>query len=232
MTTTKQVPACIGFIMDGNRRWAVKNGKAKIEGHAEGYAKLKEILGWVRDAGITHAIAFAFSTENWKRTEEEVGALMRLLAFALSNEIGSLARQGVRLKFAGDMSLFSKQVQATMHAAELETADNGPLTLTVALSYGGRAEILQAVKGVARLTKDEIANITEESFKKYLWTGDMPDPDLIIRTGGELRLSNFLPYQSTYSELFFTKTLWPDFTREEFASMLKEYAERKRNHGK
>ena len=232
MNTVKQIPLCIGFIMDGNRRWAIKNGKAKIEGHTEGYAKLRDMLGWIKSAGITHAIAFAFSTENWKRTEEEVGALMKLLTYALSNEIDSLTRQDVRLTFVGDMSLFSPQLQKTIHDAERETAHNTSLSLTIALSYGGRAEIVQAIKKVAELPQAEIAQITEESFKTYLWTGGIPDPDLIIRTGGEVRLSNFLPYQSTYSELFFTETLWPDFTHDECKSILNEYAERKRNHGK
>lgn len=218
--------------MDGNRRWAKARGKKGFEGHAEGYKKLKEILGWVKDVGINDAIVYAFSTENWKRTEEEVGALMKLLKYALSNEVDSLVKQGVRLKFAGDLTLFDVSFREMLVKAVQKTKDNGPLTLTVALSYGGRAEILNAVKVISILPKEELGKMDEESFKKYLWTGETADPDLIIRTGGELRMSNFLPYQSVYSELFFTKTLWPDFGRDEFDSILKEFGERKRNRGR
>lgn len=232
MEKAKVIPGCIGFIMDGNRRWARNNGKVGIEGHSEGYRKLKEVLGWVKESGIDNAIVYAFSTENWKRTEEEVGALMKLLTYALTNEVQSLIRDGVRLEFAGNLSLFPPAFQEMMKDAEAKTASNGPLTLTVALSYGGRAEILQAAKTISALPNDEVQSLNEESFKKYLWTTGMPDPDLIIRTGGEVRMSNFLPYQSVYSELFFTKTLWPDFSKEEFESILKEHGERKRNLGK
>lgn len=228
----RQSIKCIAFIMDGNRRWAKARGKKGFEGHTEGYKKLKEILGWVKDVGINDAIVYAFSTENWKRTEEEVGALMKLLTFALSNEVDSLVKQGVRLKFAGDLTLFDASFREMLAKAELKTKNNGPLTLTVALSYGGRAEILNAVKVISKLTKEEIEIMDEESLKKYLWTGETADPDLIIRTGGELRMSNFLPYQSVYSELFFTKTLWPDFSRAEFDLILKEFGERKRNRGR
>ncbi len=218
--------------MDGNRRWAKNRGKRGLEGHSEGYKKLKEILGWVKEVGINDAIVYAFSTENWKRTEEEVGALMKLLTYALSNEVESLVKQGVRLKFIGDLSLFNPSFRQMLNKAELETKENISLTLTVALSYGGRAEIIHAVKEVSKLSKEEVEKLDEETFKKFLWTGETADPDLIIRTGGELRMSNFLPYQSVYSELFFTKTLWPDFGRDEFDSILKEFGERKRNRGR
>jgi len=245
----RQKPACIGFIMDGNRRWAKKNGKLGHEGHIEGYKKLKEVLGWVKEVGINEVIVYAFSTENWKRTEEEIGALMKLLTYALSSEVDSLVRDGVRLRFIGDLSAFPESFQKMMKEAEQKTSGNSPLTLVIALSYGGRAEILQAVnKIVTGLLKEKnsretvgqsssnnvekILSLNEETFKDYLWTAGMSDPDLIIRTGGEMRLSNFLSYQSVYSELFFTETLWPDLTYEEFESFLAEYGERKRNHGK
>lgn len=218
--------------MDGNRRYAKNHGKRGYEGHSEGYKKLKEVLGWVKDAGINDVIIYAFSTENWKRTEDEVGALMNLLTYALSNEIESLTHQGVRLKFIGDLSRFPIAFQDQIIKSEKETAGNVPLTLTVALSYGGRAEILSAAKRIATLTEPELVALNEETFKNYLWTAGTPDPDLIIRTGGELRLSNFLPYQSVYSELFFIKTLWPEFSKEEFENILLEFGERKRNLGK
>jgi undecaprenyl diphosphate synthase len=223
---------CVGIIMDGNRRWAKQNGKISLEGHKEGYKKLKESLEWIKESGINEAIVYAFSTENWKRTEEEVGALMKLLTYALSNEIDSLLKKGVKLKFAGDLTMFPDNFRSMLDNATKVTQNNGPLTLTVALSYGGRAEILDAIKKIAKLPEDEIENITEDSIEKYFWTCGMSDPDLIIRTGGECRMSNFLPYQSVYSELFFTKTLWPDFSREEFEAILKDFGERKRNRGR
>lgn len=218
--------------MDGNRRWAKQKGMIGIEGHNAGYKKLKEVLGWIKDAGIDEAIVYAFSTENWKRTKEEVGALMNLLTFALSNELDSLLKEGVRLRFAGELKSFPENFRQMLDNAIEVTKNNGPLTLTVALSYGGRAEILDAVKQIAKLPKDEIEKLTEESLEKYFWTCGMTDPDLIIRTGGELRMSNFLPYQSVYSELFFTKTLWPELGRDEFDNILREFDQRKRNHGK
>jgi len=232
MTENNKKPDCLGIIMDGNRRWARNNGLNSIEGHKYGYKKLKEMLSWVREEGINEVIVYAFSTENWKRTEEEVGALMKLLTYALSSEVESLVQQGVKLRFAGDLSLFPESFQAMIKKAESDTANNQSLTLTVALSYGGRAEILQAVKKIAKLPKEEVDALDEESLENFLWTSGMKDPDLVIRTGGECRMSNFLPYQTVYSELFFTKTLWPDFSKEEFVKILQEFAERKRNHGK
>jgi len=218
--------------MDGNRRWAKKNGKISFEGHKEGYKKLKEVLGWIKEEGINEAVVYAFSTENWKRTEEEVGSLMKLLSFALSNEIDSLLEQGVRLKFAGDLVRLPESLQRDIKNAELKTEKNEPLTLTIALSYGGRADILQAVKKVAELPKAEILALDEKTFEKYLCTGEMNDPDLIVRTGGEIRVSNFILYQCAYSELFFTKTLWPEFGHEEFTQILREFGERKKNGGR
>jgi len=218
--------------MDGNRRWAKKNGKISFEGHKEGYKKLKEVLGWIKEEGINEAVVYAFSTENWKRTEEEVGSLMKLLSFALSNEIDSLLEQGVRLKFAGDLVRLPESLQRDIKNAELKTEKNEPLTLTIALSYGGRADILQAVKKVAELPKAEILALDEKTFEKYLCTREMNDPDLIVRTGGEIRVSNFILYQCAYSELFFTKTLWPEFGHEEFTQILREFGERKKNGGR
>ena len=223
---------CIGIIMDGNRRWAKKNGKISFEGHKEGYKKLKEVLGWIKESGINETIVYAFSTENWKRTEEEVGSLMKLLSFALSNEIDSLLDQGVRLRFIGDFSRLPDSLRKDIENAQLKTEKNTPLTLTIALSYGGRADILQAVKKVGELAKAEISALDEKTFGKYLLTGETNDPDLIIRTGGEIRVSNFILYQCAYSEFFFTKTLWPDFSHDEFSQILREFRERKRNCGK
>ena len=232
MEKIKQQPKCIGFIMDGNRRFAKKNGKRSIDGHREGYNKLKETLKWIKEADIKHIVVFAFSTENWNLCKEEVDTLINLLRFTLTNKIDELVNKGVKLRFIGDLSRFGESLQRLIEKAEKQTEVNNALTLYIALSYGGRAEILNATKKISKLSKERIEGLDEESIKDYLWTKDMPDPDLVIRTGGEIRLSNFLPYQTAYSELFFTETLWPDFSRAEFDEILKEFGERKRNHGK
>lgn len=222
---------CIGFIMDGNRRYAKKHGKGSIAGHRAGYNKFEEVLNWVKEVEIDHAIVFAFSTENWNRGRNEIKALMLLLKFTLTKRINELDNQGVKLKFVGDLSRYNESFRKLMDRAEKQTEKN-PMTLYIALSYGGRAEILNAVKEISKLSSECVKKINEETLMKYFWTKDMPDPDLIIRTGGEMRMSNFLPYQSVYSELFFTKTLWPDFAKSEFEAILEEFGQRKRNHGK
>ena len=223
-----KTPHCIGVIMDGNRRWAKENGLSPMEGHNAGYKKFKEFLRWAKEAGITYIIAYIFSTENWKRSREEVAYLMNLLESAITAEIDDLKKENVSLRFIGDWERLSQEMQEAIVQAEERTAE-GNLKLYLALSYGGRQEIVAAVK---KMTADEIKNVTEEKFGTRLSTGGIPDPDLIIRTGGEMRLSNFLLWQSAYSELFFTKTLWPAFTREEFESILKEFSKRERRMGK
>ncbi len=229
----KNIPACVGIIMDGNRRWAKAHNLSLFEGHALGYEKLKEILGWTAEAGVEHVVVYAFSTENWRRAEEEVGYLMELFRRVVaSNEIRDMKEKGVRVRFIGERGKFAQDIQEGMEQMEEETKGNAR-TLWIALSYGGRAEILEAVKKISReKTKEEIENMREEDFSRILWTSDMPDPDIIIRTGGEMRLSNFLPWQSVYSELFFTNTLWPDFSHEEFNKILEEYVRQERRRGK
>ncbi|MCI0542611.1 polyprenyl diphosphate synthase [bacterium] len=231
------IPTCIGIIMDGNRRWAKARNLPLLEGHSKGYTKLKEVLGWANEAGVEHMIVYAFSTENWRRAEEEVSYLMELFRNILaSREIEEMKERGMRVKFVGQKEMFSQDFRDGMKKMEEETR-GGEKTLWVALSYGGRAEILDAVKKIARKIikergTEEILEVTEEDFSRELWTAGMPDPDIIIRTGGEVRLSNFLPWQSVYSELFFTETLWPDFSKEEFSQILDEYAGRERRRGK
>jgi len=232
MTNANQKPKCIAFIMDGNRRWAKKNGKNVVDGHTAGYNKLKEVVTWTKDAGIKDIIVYAFSTENWNRAKEEVGALMKLLEYVLSNKIDELIKEGLKLKFIGDIDRFSPNLLDLIEKPETRSLDNNGCNLTIALSYGGRAEILHAVKAISKLEKGKINSLTENDISDFLWTKGIPDPDIIVRTGGEIRLSNFLPYQSIYSEFFFSKTLWPDFSKEEFDSILEEYSKRKINHGK
>lgn len=224
-----ETPVTVGIIMDGNRRWARENGLPSLEGHRRGYDKLKEVVGWCCDAGVRNLIVYAFSTENWNRAEEEVGYLMRLLNIALEEMTVRAQKEDTRIIVLGERSRFSPEMRAAIERAEEETKGGSALTLGVALSYGGRAEILDAVR---RIPPEKLATLTEEEFSQLLWTRDIPDPDLIIRTSGEERLSSFLPWQSVYSELYFTKTYWPAFTREEFDAALAEYAARERRRGK
>lgn len=221
---------CVGFIMDGNRRWSEEFGLPTNEGHRRGYEKLKEVVLWVREAGIPHVVMYAFSTENWLRSQEEVGYLMQIFRFVLESEIKKIIEKRVRVRFVGDLSRFDEDMQKMMAQAEFESsAVEYNTTLYLAMSYGGRAEIVAAAN---TLLKEGKTSVSEEEFAQKLWSGDMPDPDLIIRTGGEKRLSNFLPWQTVYSELFFTDTKWPAFTKEEFNTILAEFSMRDRRGGK
>ncbi len=224
-------PKCIGVIMDGNRRWAKKNNLQTLEGHRKGYAKLKDFLAWAKENKVEAVIAYALSKENWKRTQEEVGYLMDLLRFALAHEIKTLTKEDTRLIFIGDKSAFPKDIQEMMAKAEEDTKNNKGTILGIAASYGGRDEILHAAEKFSGKEK-RMEKINEAEFSSALWTKNLPDPDIVIRTGGQKRLSGFLPWQSVYSELFFTDTLWPDLPEEEFKGILIEYAERQRNFGK
>lgn len=220
---------CIGFIMDGNRRWARARGLPGFSGHGEGYKKLQEVMRWAREAGIPHAVVYAFSTENWRRSEEEVGYMLSLFRSVLENEIQKMIDERVRVRFVGDRSRFGEDLRELMKKAEAETAKAYDITLHLLMSYGGRAEIVAAVNA---LIAEGTGEATETSFAQKLWTGAMPDPDIVIRTGGEKRLSNFLPWQSVYSELFFSDSFWPDFSKEEFDAILAEFATRERRNGK
>lgn len=220
---------CIGIIMDGNRRWARAHSRPTLEGHNEGYKKLQEFVGWAREMHIPNIVAYAFSTENWQRSEEEVGHLMKLVQFILEHETKKMIAEHIRVRFVGERSRLSEDIQKGMEKTEAATGESYEITLYIALSYGGRAEILGAVNALL----DEGAHIaTEEEFSKKLWSYPMPDPDMVIRVGEEKRLSNFLPWQSVYSELFFEDTLWPDFSREEFERIIKEFHARERRRGK
>jgi len=214
--------------MDGNRRWAKANNLPKLEGHRLGYKKIKELMRWAKDANIQNIIVYAFSTENWNRTKDEVSYLMDLFRFIFKNEIRYLKQEGIRVRYMGEKHRFSPDFQKLMAKTEQETAKaQGPL-LGICLSYGGRAEIIQATNQAIAKGKP----IDETSFSKYLWTSGIPDPDIIIRTGGEYRLSGFLTWQNVYSELFFTQTYWPAFTKKEFMDILEEFASRDRRNGR
>lgn len=225
-----KIPLCIGVLMDGNRRWAKEKGLLALEGHKAGYEPFKQFIGWAKDVGIKHLIFYAFSTENWKRSEEEVGYILKLFRNVFKQDLEELKEKKMRMSFIGQISRFPKDIQNIIRELEEETKDNTAGTVTLALSYGGRAEILNAVNTLIK--EGRKGSVTEEEFASYLWTKDVPDPDLIIRTGGAMRLSNFLPWQSVYSELYFTETYWPDFDQEEFKYILEEYVSRERRMGK
>lgn len=226
----QQPPRCIGIIVDGNRRWARAKGLPTLEGHRAGYEKLKEFIRWVRDAGVTHVIAYVFSSENRNRSPEEVSYLMKLVKRACIAEVEEFKKENARIHVIGERARLPKDVREAVEHAENATKDCTGQTLVLAISYGGRDEILQAVNSLVADRRS--APVSADEFSQCLWTHDVPDPDLIIRTGGEKRLSNFLTWQSVYSELFFINTFWPDFTKEEFLKILEEYQSRERRFGK
>jgi len=222
-------PRAIGVIMDGNRRWAKERGLPTFEGHKAGAQKIFELAQWAYEAGIKEVTLYAFSTENWNRAGEEVEYLMTLAEQLFSKELSRFKESGVCLRFIGDRFRASARIQEVMRDAEESTKEGAKGTLIFAFSYGGRPEIIAAVNQLLQEGKEEI---DEEGFKNALWSTGLIDPDLILRTGGERRLSNFLTWQTVYSELFFTDTKWPDLEKSEFDTVLREYQERDRRHGK
>jgi len=225
-------PHSIGIIMDGNRRFAEKTNCSVAEGHHAGFETLKKLIHWGGEAKIRTLYAYAFSTENWHRGPKEIFDLMTLLRNALLDK--EVRESGVRVRVIGNRSRFSGDIQEGIANLERETAKNKKGTLVLALSYGGREEIVEATREIVR-KKISPEKITEKMFSSALYTSEFRDPDLIIRTGAEgreTRLSNFLPWQSVYSELFSTKTLWPEFTKKEFFSILGEYEKCSRKNGK
>lgn len=219
----------IGIIMDGNRRWAKSQGISSLRGHEAGFEKVKEVIEWGIEASVANIIFYAFSTENWKRTEEEVSYLLRLIERGFRERMRDIIELDVRVRVIGERERFSKNLQEIIQSVEEQSAANKAMTVTFALSYGGRRDIVQ---GVNALLVQGAHEITEDTLRGALWGSDIPDSDLIIRPGGEKRLSNFLLWQSAYAELFFTDTLWPDFTKEEFSRILDEYHVRERRRGR
>lgn len=221
-------PDCVGFIMDGNRRWATEQGKSTLIGHQAGEAKFYEVTGWVKNVRIPHAVFYAFSTENWLREKMEVDYLIKLFEAFITKILHEIEAVQVRIKIIGDRARFSPALQNLMQELETASAEYAATTIWVALSYGGRAEIVTACNQAILAG----VPVDETTFGYHLFTDGMPDPDLIIRTGGDKRLSNFLPWQSVYSELFFTDTYWPAFTKDEFTGIVAEYEDRQRRRGK
>ena len=228
MDEISKVPACIGIILDGNRRWAKEQGLPAFEGHRRGMNNVESIAYAARDLGIQHMAVYTFSTENWTRSKEEVSYLMEIFESTIRERMAKFADEHIAVRFIGQIERFPPSLQDAMRDAEAKNPGEPRLTVWVCLSYGSHAEITHA----ARAAQEANETITEESLAKHLWTSGMPDPDLIIRTGGEQRLSNFLLWQSAYSELFFLKTHWPAFTKADLEAVLKEYAVRERRMGK
>jgi undecaprenyl diphosphate synthase len=228
MTVDPLVPQCIGFIMDGNRRWAKDQGQETIFGHQAGEEKFYEVAQWIKDAHIPHAVFYAFSTENWFRDKLEVAYLEALFLAFTHRMLAEVHDWQVRINVFGDLTGFSDELKTAIADLMHESARYETTTLWMALSYGGRQEIVAAVNAAIAIGKP----VDETTLAGYLATAGMPDPDLIIRTGGDMRLSNFLPWQTVYSELMFTPTYWPAFTKEEFTSMLTQYGDRKRRFGR
>ena len=221
-------PLCVGIIMDGNRRWARERGLPSFEGHRVGSEVLRTIVKSLHGKNVAHLILYTFSTENWDREPKEVAYLMDLFREFLGKHMEELKKENLRIRFVGQLARFPDDIQARMREVEHDTSEKDGGTLWLGMSYGGRAEIVAAARSGAEAGEE----ITEESLARHMWTAGMPDPDLIIRTSGEQRLSGFLTWQGVYSELFFTKTKWPDFSPEEFDAILAEYAQRERRRGK
>ena len=224
----------LAIIMDGNGRWATNRGWPRLVGHRRGAERVREIVRVAPDLGIKWLTLYAFSTENWMRSTEEVLGLMAIFAHYIEREADRLAKAGVRMRFIGDRGRLDPKLQRLMAGIEARTAGCELLNLTVAVNYGGRDEIFRAARKVAQevaLGLLDPAHLTEASFAERLDTGGLPEPDLVIRTSGETRTSNFLPWQAAYAEYEFTATLWPDFSAEELAAVMRRFGNRERRFG-
>jgi undecaprenyl diphosphate synthase len=221
--------------MDGNGRWATKRGLPRSAGHKKGAENLQQIARAAADMGIRYLTVYAFSTENWNRDKAEVDYLMDLLRQYLKDGLKEIQEKGARIRFIGERNMLAPDIIEQINKIEKETAQNDKLTFCVALSYGSRAEIVSATKKIAGLVKAnllQLEDIDEQTTSNMLYTAEMPEPDLLIRTSGEQRLSNYLLWQLAYSEFFFTKTLWPDFSVDEFKQIVADFNSRERRYGK
>lgn len=228
--TGGRVPRHAAVIMDGNGRWATQRGLRRSAGHRAGTENIRRVIERFADHGVQYLTLYAFSTENWTRPQREVRMLIRLLRFFLRREVDNLHKNGIQLHLLGHLETLPDWLQKQVAAAIELTHENTGMVLNICFSYGGRDDIMLAVQ---KLIRDEVpaSEITEEVISRYLYTGGMPDPDLLIRTGGDQRISNFLLWQAAYAELYFTDTYWPDFGREDIDMALAEYGRRKRKFG-
>jgi undecaprenyl diphosphate synthase len=229
------LPKHVAVIMDGNGRWAKRQGLPRIIGHKHGVDALKDLLRCCKDWGIGALTAYAFSTENWKRPQEEVEFLMTLFQRVLRQELREMVEENVQIRFVGNLQALPRILQEEISRSMEETKDNRAIRFTVATNYGGRQEILQACRAIADQVKQGLLQpdeIDEATFERHLYTAGICDPDLLIRTSGEMRISNFLLWQMAYAEIYITETLWPDFDRAEFHRALFAYQQRERRFGK
>lgn len=229
-----RIPKHIAIIMDGNGRWAAARGLPRAAGHRAGRDAIRPTIEACREMGVPILTLYAFSTENWRRPPDEVGALLDLLQESLIQEAEELHRNGIRLMISGDIGQLPEQIRRQIQRVEELTGANQALILNFALNYGGRAEIARAARRVAAEVaegRQPLEAIDESTVAAHLYTGDLPDPDLLIRTGGEKRLSNFLLWQAAYAELYFTEVYWPDFTRDHLLAAIEEYQQRQRRFG-
>ena len=234
-TAADKIPAHVAIIMDGNGRWAKSRGLPRAAGHKKGADALKKVIEGCDALGLQYLTLYAFSSENWQRPDSEISDLMNLLRHYLNKEIASIHKNNIRLNVIGDRSRLAADIRRDIAEAEALTARNTGFYLNIALSYGGRQELLRAIRALAAEIaegKIEASELTERYVAAALDTHDIPDPDLLIRTGGEQRLSNFLLWQSAYAELYFTPVLWPDFTLEHLQEACAEYARRERRYGR
>lgn len=226
------VPRHIAVIMDGNGRWAKQRFMPRVMGHQRGVESLREVVKACRDLGVEYLTVFAFSSENWRRPADEVSFLMSLFLKMLEREVAKMHEKNIRLKIIGDRSRFDDQLSRTMLDAELLTAGNTGLTLTIAANYGGRWDMMNAVQSMLKARPELSQGFSEEDMSPYLSMSDAPEPDLFIRTGGEQRISNFMLWQLAYTELYFTDVLWPEFGRKELETAISSYQKRERRFGR
>ncbi|MBU6474538.1 MAG: isoprenyl transferase [Alphaproteobacteria bacterium] len=233
-TGNENIPAHVAIIMDGNGRWATARGLSRTEGHRKGAEAARHVVEAAGELGIRYLTLFAFSSENWNRPADEVNDLMNLLRYYLKKETAELHKNGARIKVIGDRSALPIDIVKLIENAENLTRDNAKITVVLALNYGGRQDIIFAAKELARQVRadeTDLATVNENSFSRYMMTGDIPDPDLMIRTSGESRISNFLLWQMAYAELYFTDTLWPDFSKKDLKDAVAHFSGRDRRFG-
>ena len=234
MSKNTSIPYHVAIVMDGNGRWAKKRFMPRTAGHREGVKAVQKTIQACADAGVKVLTLFAFSSENWKRPESEVVSLMDLFVSSLEKEVRKLNENGIQLKFIGDRTQFSDKLQAKIEESEQLTSSNHNFLLNIAANYGGRWDIVNATQNIARKVEQgelKADAINEHLFQSYISIGDIPDPDLCIRTGGEKRLSNFLLWQFAYTEFYFTETFWPEFSEKDLDKALDSYAKRQRRYG-
>lgn len=223
-----KIPTHTAIIMDGNGRWAKQKGLRRTEGHKKGAEVADSVTRWAAELGIRYLTLYAFSTENWKRPKEEVDFLFGLLVRYINKRLDEIISEGIKLKFLGRIQQLPGNIRRSCENMEQKTEKNDRLNLIIALNYGGRAEIIDAIN---RILTAKLEKVDEHTFERYLYLPEMPDPDLIIRTSGEKRLSNFLMWESAYSELYFCEKLWPEFTKDDFLQAIEDYSRRKRKFG-